>query len=464
MRQHWASARRNFTIIILNIGKKSIFESLNPIRNISGGMMKFHVLVILLFIIFFIQGSLFPDDEGVQTNQGLKVSVLYGGMGFDGMDYNTFRLMPGFKYSYMDLRLNLEFDFDTNGNFRTTEWDSWQAVLSRIQYFTIGAQDEPVFIRIGDVDDFSLGNGFIFNHYSDRLFYPAVNMLGFTCDLNFHYFGLDSMADNILLWDIMGVRAYIRPLVDLKNSVLSNLEIGFTMGADLNNQNQLPPASTPYIFGYNTNSQAEVVSYGADMGIFFINNSSFSLKGFADMATIQNNGSGEMAGVSGLIIETFTYSFALRFLQPGFLPSYFDMFYEATRSSEYQTLGQLSNNITGWVGSTGISLVSNVFSLNFQYEDYLSSEINPSILVSAELSRDVLKLIGIKLSVLRQNYTNVSDLFVNDVGNSSARITLDFYVSEEIKLSFDIEENYEYLPSGQNIPYIYTLVSTLIRF
>lgn len=433
--------------------------------------MKLYGFIIPILLIYFIPKAFFAEDISNYSNNytnkitknALNISALYGEMSINSNNFNTIRLLPEINFWIISLGLQLNYDFDTNGNFRTTEWNSWRAILFKIQYLSLGSSQDPVFIKLGDIDEFSLGDGFIFNRYSDKLNYPDVNMLGLAFDLNFGYFGLESMAENVILWDILGIRAYIKPFIDINDSIFSNLEIGFTFGADLNNQDQFPPADNPYLFTYNTNSQGKVVIYGADIGTFLVDISDFSLKGFADIAAIQNEGSGEMVGISGIIVQTVPYSLALRILQPDFLPSYFDTFYEVTRSYKYESLGVLSNNSLGWVGSTGIILVSNKLSLNFQYEGYFSDEINPSLLVTFELSKDLLKLIGLKLSFLRQNFNGFDDLFANTNGNISTIVTIDFYVSDNIKLSINVEGNYE-SSENQNYSYIYTFVNTLIKF
>jgi hypothetical protein len=175
-------------------------------------------------------------------------------------------------------------------------------------------------------------------------------------------------------------------------------------------------------------------------------------------------GSGETAGFKGIIAGTIPFNVALRVLQPSFLPEYFDIFYETSRSYKYQNLGNLSNINAGWIGSTGLDFVSNSVTINFQYESYFSGEINPSFLVSFEMTKDFLKLIGLKFSYLRQNFVNINDFYINDDGNSSFIFTLDFYILDTLKMSADFRENYELLSSGMVYPYSYVLVSTSITF
>jgi hypothetical protein len=86
------------------------------------------------------------------------------------------------------------------------------------------------------------------------------------------------------------------------------------------------------------------------------------------------------------------------------------------------------------------------------------------MLVSFELSKDFLKLIGFKFSFERQNFIGINDLFYNYDGNSSFIITLDYYIMDNLKVSVDFEENYELSSAGLVQPYTYIFVSTFIRF
>lgn len=424
--------------------------------------MKYLLIFISIFIIYFIPGRNFAADEGL-TNRIVNVSVLFGQMSVSGTNYNTLRLEPEFDFDGMNLGLVMNYDFDVSNNFVATEWNSWQALLTKVN-FSLGKQDDPVYLRIGGLENFTLGDGFIFDNYTSMLNYPAVNINGVSLDLRFHYFGIDAMADNILLWDIMGIRAYMRPFADMNSSMMSNFEIGLTFGDDLNSQNMFPPSGMPYAFSYNTGPQVSAMVYGADIGTLLNADPDFIIKGYADIAYIQNMGSGETAGFKGILVRAIPYNIALRVLQPSFLPEFFDIFYETSRSYKYQNLGNLSNINAGWIGSTGLDLVSNAVTLNFQYESYFSRDINPSFLVSFEMTRDFLKLIGIKFSYLRQNIENINDFYINNDGNSSFIFTLDFYILDTLKMSADFRENYELLSGGQVYPYSYILVSTAITF
>jgi hypothetical protein len=424
--------------------------------------MKYLLIFISIFIIYFIPVRIFAADEG-PTNRVVNVNVLFGQMGISGTNYNTLRLEPEFNFEEVSLGLMMNYDFDINNSFVSTEWNSWQALLTKVK-FSFGKQDDPVYIRIGGLENFTLGDGFIFDNFTSMLNYPAVNINGVTMDLKFHYFGIDAMADNILLWDIMGIRAYMRPFTDMNGSVISNFEIGLTFGDDLNNRNMFPPSGMPYAFSYNTGTQMSTMVYGADIGTLLNADPDFIIKAYADIAHIQNMGSGETAGFKGIIAGTIPFNVALRVLQPSFLPEYFDIFYETSRSYKYQNLGNLSNINAGWIGSTGLDFVSNSVTINFQYESYFSGEINPSFLVSFEMTKDFLKLIGLKFSYLRQNFVNINDFYINDDGNSSFIFTLDFYILDTLKMSADFRENYELLSSGMVYPYSYVLVSTSITF
>ncbi len=282
--------------------------------------------------------------------------------------------------------------------------------------------------------------------------------------MNFHYIGLDAMIDNIFLWDIAALRLFGRPFIDFQNSLISGLEIGITAAEDMNSQNMIPDHGTPYNFVNNGIIPQKLLFYGADISMPVLDFSVLSMKGFADFSAIQDKGSGEMAGISGLVAHLIPFKFELLFLQPEFLPSYFDVLYEDSRSSKYGDLDVLTNSSMGWSASSGISVLNNIFYFNFQYDGYFSGDILPDIGISCELSKNLFKLIGFKVTILRKNFTGFDQLIYFDAGNSLLIVTMKLYVTENLILSIDYERNFEFTASGGAQPYDYSMLSTTMRF
>ncbi len=439
--------------------------------------------VLFLFFVFSFNAISFSQDQSSSSNQNPENPVLesqnnsnqqlaptwkagfqFGGMSINGNDYNAIRLQPEFSIWKFGLGLDLNFEFDAGGRFRVTEWNSWQAVVSKILYLRFGFKREPIYAKVGSINDFTLGNGFIVDRYSNMLNYPSIKKLGFAFDIDFHYAGFESMTDNIFDWDILGLRAFGRPLIGTGIPLLDKLEIGATIAADLDTHNPIPPADSPYDFTDSTNSTNSVVCYGADIGIPLLDTAAFYLKSYVDFAAIMNKGTGEALGIGGSVIQMIPYKLELRILQPRFIPSYFDSYYDAARAYKYDSLDLLTSDNIGWLASTGITLLDNLFVWNVQMEGSFSSDIKPSFMTTIRLSKNLFKIIGVQLTWMRQNISSFSDVFIIQDGNSLLLLTINYFISENLAITLDYKRTFEMDSSGQINPFTSTTISTKIIF
>lgn len=229
------------------------------------------------------------QNKEVQTNLiSWSIEVQFGSLSINGVNYNSIRFQPDISIWKFGIGLDLNFEFTADGQFRKTEWDSWQAVISKILYLRFGFKKEPIYVKIGGINDFIFGDGFIVNRYSNMLSYPGVKKLGFCFDLDFNFAGFESMADNVFDWDILGLRGYGRPLMTTDIPFLNKLEIGATVTADFDPKNPHPSADKPYEFTDSTNSTNSVFIYGVDLSLPIVEISLFNMKAYADFAGIAN--------------------------------------------------------------------------------------------------------------------------------------------------------------------------------
>ncbi len=167
--------------------------------------MKFNPVFLLIILLLFFISHAFPYDS-LYTNAGeaiittsnneniqpVNITVTFGefsintsNVNVEAGTYNNFELMPEFNIWKFSLGLDLDFYYDVNGNFIITEWNSWQALVTKINYFKIGSKDDLFYLKVGYIDDFTLGDGFIVNQYSDMLNYPDIKIKGITCGHEF---------------------------------------------------------------------------------------------------------------------------------------------------------------------------------------------------------------------------------------------------------------------------------------
>lgn len=398
-------------------------------------------------------------DEGLKFLMGMQ----FGSIMVDGVNYTTVRLQPDFAFGKFGIGLDVNFEFDGNGNFRFSEWNSWQAVLSKILYVRYGQKKEPVYIKVGSISDFSLGNGFIMNRYSNMLNYPAIKKLGVAFDLDFNVFGFESMTENVFLFDILGLRAYYRPLWETDMPILKKLEIGATVAADLGPQNPVPSADKPYNFSYASSNQPAVV-VGADIGLPIVELPVFTMRAYADYAMIVGKGSGEALGISGGIVSIVPYKLEMRLLQPKFVPYYFDNYYDSKRPYKYAEMDDQTNSSFGWLFASGVNLFNNMVLFGVQIEGTFETNSNPLLTASFALSKDLLKKVGLQFTYSRSNIKTFGDIFALQDTSAMFVANLDYFISDNLALTLSYRRTFAVASDGSVQPFSSTMISTRMAF
>ena len=234
--------------------------------------------------------------------------------------------------------------------------------LPKILYVRYGLKgQDPIFAKLGAIDDLNLGNGFIMSDYSNMSFMPETRFLGLDCGLDaaafkFPYLGLELLTGNVARLDVIGGRFFARPFLWSTIPVLKDMEIGGTMVMD----------NKPGAFKATTHTEGTVKVYGADLLLPLIGGKIFPMAVFADMAFEPNESMGAMAGVGGKLLGFINYSAQIRFLQEGFIPSYFDANYDLYRSAKFDYLESTTGGdmYAAWFASLGFGFLENKIVFN----------------------------------------------------------------------------------------------------
>ena len=123
------------------------------------------LLLIILFVVLsvqsFAQWDKYPrPDEGIMTG-GLGINWI------DGEPYYRVSFRPEVSFSQVGIGLDLNLDFDSQGNLRTENFNEVSDYLSIIRYVRYGLKNDPVFIKVGALDYYTLGHGSIMQHYNN---------------------------------------------------------------------------------------------------------------------------------------------------------------------------------------------------------------------------------------------------------------------------------------------------------
>jgi hypothetical protein len=406
------------------------------------------------------------------SGNGLGMGMEFGSLTIDGIDYNTIRLQPDINLGFFGVGLDLNFEFDGDGNFRMTEWNSWQAIVSKIQYLRFGQKSDSFYLKVGSISDFVLGNGMIVNGYNNALNEPAMRKLGLAWNMDFKYIGFQTMVGNLLALDVLGGRAYARPFVDLKIPFIDKVEFGATIAVDRDPQNPAPSASTPYDFLINpTNICTNVVVWGADITAPLLDIGIFSLKTYLDFAAIAGKGMGEVLGVSGRIISFIPYKLEINNLQKQFVPGYFDVFYDIDRSTKYDSLDSYSNSVFGGLFQSGVSLFNDMMSflvtINMPDMTFVQK---PYMIFTAKINHDLTKKVDLSFSLIQRNITSIGDLAAfmstNTTANTNTvvQFNLTYYISDNVALTLNYQQTFQLDSSGTVEPYSSTVFNTKISF
>lgn len=399
-------------------------------------------------------------DSGPKFGMGFQ----FGAILINGVNYNSIRFQPDFAIGKFGIGLDLNFEFDAAGNFRTTEWNSWQAILSKILYVRYGFKGEPVYVKVGGISDFTFDDGFILNYYSNMFNYPALRKLGIAFDLDLKMFGFESMVANVFQFDLMGLRAYFRPMVNTEIPLLNKLEIGGTVVADLGPQNPVPASGTPYNYTW-TNVNVPVLEYGADLGMPILDIPLvFNMRSYLDFAGIYGKGTGEALGLAGRLLKIIPYRLEVRLLQPRFVPSYFDSYYDAVRSVKYASLDSVTNSYFGWLFSSGVSLLEDKIVAEVKINQSFSAGSLPELTFNFTLSKDLLKKLGARFTWNRKNIWNFTDIFSFADANSIMLLGIDYYISDNLALTLDYKRTFQLDSAGVLQPFTSTAISTRIVF
>ena len=343
-------------------------------------MKPYRILFLILVFSLLLTSALTAQDTD-NSDMEFGLGLLLGVDTFDSdtgepETYQTLALKPDIALGDfgvgLDLVLHYSFvDPATNDGsslkIRTEDWipadgDFLKLYLPKITYIRYGYKGDSLYVKFGQIEDATLGTGFIVNNYSNTLFQPDEKIMGLNFDIDgnlfeFPYIGIETFAGNLASFDVFGGRLYGRPLLWLDIPVLNQLEWGITGAVDLDpdyRSEYFNPAVT------GTSDGLPVVIYGTDLILPLLNEDIATLALFGDM-TFQNTHSGSMVGFGGRLIGIIPYVFQLRFLGDDFIPSYFDSSYDIYRGVKYAVLNNSSStplipSSVSWLATTGISL------------------------------------------------------------------------------------------------------------
>ena len=282
-----------------------------------------------------------------------------GGLGLNWIDgelYYRFHFTPDISLGNFGIGLDLNLDINKNGNVRKENFNTFSDYLSIIRYLRYGVKHDPVYVKLGALDYYTLGHGSIMYQYNNS---PSIDnrKIGLVTDIDFGQFGFESIYSQFAEASVVGARFYLRPFNASSLPIISSLEVGATYAADFNkysgvvfSQKSIPTGSPFPRYQMTREDKGRMQIVGVDLGLPIISSSMFNLQLYSDFAKIINFGSGVATGIkldlNGLGILNASARLERRFNQAHYIPSYFNSLYEIQRYKIDTVNGTYSSKAT----------------------------------------------------------------------------------------------------------------------
>jgi hypothetical protein len=275
-------------------------------------------------------------------------------------------------------------------------------LLLKIKYIEWGQQRDPFYLKVGNLDDITIGHGLIMRDFANDADFPSVRRIGVNAGLDFGGFGFEAMVNDATDPEVFGGRMYIRPIPSF------NLALGFSTIIDINPARDFLDPFTGAV-GPDPAGDPIFIDPGVDLDLPFIEGDAFSLVAFADgalmlpyfrsipsvilgpaainpgfawsaiydtSASMQIKNWGFATGLFGnLIIRDLTWRLEFRDYTGAFTPQFYSSGYERQRSALVTTVlyslqnpdaPQFNTQNMGIFGEGGIA-VDRLFSLKLSY-------------------------------------------------------------------------------------------------
>ncbi len=386
-------------------------------------------IITFFFAIIFITGSYAQFRQTPRPGNGM----FDGGMGLNWIDgelYYSFHIRPEVAFGNFGVGLDLNFDINKNGNIRKENFNQFTDYLSIIRYVRYGMKNDPVYIKLGALDYYTLGHGSIISLYNNSPSYDA-RKIGLVTDIDFGNFGFESIYSNFAQAGVVGIRGYVRPLKYTSAGdipIIGNFEVGATYAGDFSRRagvisGHFDKATNQFI-PVQDNGTMNIA--GADIGLPLISNSMIKTVLYADYSKIINFGSGVATGVmvnlNGLGLVNASVKLERRFNNKRYIASYFNSLYEIQRfkvdtangtfTSKAEMLNNLINPDNGYFGELNVNVLGSFYIIG-SYERLDKTPNSGQLHIEGQVAPETLPFL-LSTGYDKINIRNEKDLFTLD--------------------------------------------------
>ena len=309
-----------------------------------------------------------PAKEGpfyswMKQNLGMEIGTLT----IEGVTYSKAVLQPIIPLGKLRIGLYLPIIYMTN-MFDSTDWydpdgnsewsfgtdqegpwhiakDVFRDTMLKLKFLEYGELRDPFYVKAGNLKTMTIGHGTLMNNYANDLEFPAVRKLGFNMGVNRASGGFEFVSDDLSDPDIVGGRAYIRPV--------GKLGFGFSTIADLNPEEGMEEIYALTATDYGYLGDPVFLTTAVDFDLPVAEGDAMSVILFTDVATMipyyRESPDGYPTMSQGLAVKSF---------------------YNADASS-------LSDKFSSWGLIGGIMGNASIFDYRLEYRQYKGMFITP---------------------------------------------------------------------------------------
>lgn len=397
--------------------------------------------------------------------QAEQAGLLGGALGFGGIGEDYFvtlnlrlsfdREMWGFgvqapvRFRVIDKDPKQDNDFAL---IRKEDWDEPAEIMRLIRYVYVGQRDKkgPFYVRVGELDNLSLGHGTLVHRYYNNVDTNTWHT-GLNVAANAFGFGADLFTNDVVRPSLAGGRLSVRPfeVAEGPESFMRRLVFGFSLMADINAPLSLKHVdadndpNTPETVQVNSKGEVQVDSkktmtaMGVDVGFEVLDTEFIKITPYLDLNRINNvkYGLGAHLGVLWqmnvpVVVTNFVADLRTeyRWVSGDYLGPYFNASYDVERyqfllpsknndavaAPKLQVLRSLSKKQVakhGYFFELLAGLPEWVY-IGGEYIDYASKESDGYLRLSLEIP--ALEVVQLSAVYMRVNVDGPTDLFAFD--------------------------------------------------
>lgn len=372
-----------------------------------------------------------------------------GALIIDNKMYYEINIQPEFVFGQLKMGLDIPLRWNDEDGIRKEDWDGKEDISTIFRYVQWAEKkSEPLYLRIGNIDKATLGNGFIVRDYANisredtkggkNTLTPHKRTLGSTIDFNLNAGGIETIVNDIISPRLYGLRCFVKPLTTMP--VMQNTEVGFSYVTDTK-------------AGTNTDIKKDLTVYGMDFSIPIFKE---YVTLYGDYADIKNAGNGIGYGIKGSFgfSESFKtdWGFGYRKDDDNFIYRLFDSSYEVVKPMPKATT-TTQNKVA--FGNINLNIMKAI-ALGFYYEDTKNS--NPSLIGRLTVDKNVFH------AITKQRIEAAVFYNQKDIKESKKNITLTTQVSYGLSDNIDMVYSMKKYSDNEGKSFKTSSMSTKVTF